>query len=118
MRECGEKTRNGGACKGVAIDSSGLCHAHHPDRADARRRAASKGGKRGGRGRPMVEVANMKAQLSDLYTGVLVGVVPPNVGAVAAQVAGARIRLMETERRIKETEELAQRIEALEGVEV
>jgi hypothetical protein len=66
----------------------------------------------------MVEVAALKEQLSDLYTGVLVGVVPPNVGAVAAQVAGARIRLMETERKIKETAELEARIEALEGVEV
>ncbi len=117
MRECGDKTRSGQACKGIAIDSSGLCHAHHPDRADARRRAASKGGKRGGRGRPMIEVANLKEQLSDLYTSVLVGVVPPNVGAVAAQVAGARIRLVETERRIKETEELEERIEALEAGE-
>ncbi len=118
MRECGDKTRSGQACKGIAIDSSGLCHAHHPDRADARRRAASKGGKRGGRGRPMAEVAALKKQLKDLAAGVLKGTVDRGNAVVVNQILNTRARLIELERKVKETEELEERIEALEGVEV
>src|SRR3712207_7801971 len=42
------------------------CFSHHPDYEAARRRRASKGGKRGGRGRPQAELANIKQRLSDL----------------------------------------------------
>jgi hypothetical protein len=40
MSQCTAIRRDGGRCKGVAIDASGLCYAHDPNRADARRRAA------------------------------------------------------------------------------
>jgi hypothetical protein len=50
LTSCTAITQGGGRCKGIAIDGSGICHARHPDRAGSRRRFASKGGKRGGRG--------------------------------------------------------------------
>jgi hypothetical protein len=114
LARCSAITRSGERCKGVAIDATGLCYAHSPDHEEDRRRAASKGGKRGGRGRPVVDIVNLKDQLSNLYDSVLSGETEPKVGAVAAQIANARARLVETELKVKEQQELTQRLEELE----
>ncbi len=114
MGSCSGITEAGGRCKSIAISGSDYCHAHHPDRAEARRRSASKGGKRGGRGRPSTEVSELKGQLADLYAAVLDGRTEPKVGAVAAQIANVRARLVETELRVREAEELEERISQLE----
>ena len=114
MARCSAITQSGKRCKGVAIDATGLCYAHSPDHEEDRRRAASKGGKRGGRGRPVVDIANLKDQLSDLYDSVLSGETEPKVGAVAAQIANARARLVETELKVKELQELTRRLDELE----
>ena len=118
MAKCSGITRSGERCKGVAIDGSGLCYSHSPEYEEDRRRAASKGGKRGGRGRPVVEVAELKGQLSDLYGAVLDGTTEPKVGAVAAQIANVRARLVDTELKVKEVEELEAKLEEMaEGLE-
>jgi len=116
LGKCSAIAQSGERCKGVAIDSSGLCHAHHPDRAEARRRAARKGGHRGGRGRPFVEVGEIQGQLADLYQSVLEGSTEPKVGAVLAQIANARARIIETALKAKEQQELEERLEQLEGL--
>ncbi len=114
MGSCSGITEAGGRCRAIAISGSDYCHAHHPDRAEARRRSASKGGKRGGRGRPSVEVSELKGQLSDLYAAVLDGTTEPKVAAVAAQIANVRARLVDTELRVREQDELIGRLEELE----
>jgi hypothetical protein len=111
--KCAAITGKGQPCKGLVRPGNDYCPAHDPNRQEARRRAASKAGS----SKPGTEVAELKEQLSDLYTGVLTGMVDSKIGAVAAQIAGARIRLLETERRIKETEELEERLERLERVQ-
>ncbi len=113
MYSCSGITGAGARCRAIAITGSEYCHAHHPDRADARRKSASKGGKRGGRGRPSVEVSKLKGQLSDLYASVLDGTTEPKVGAVAAQIANVRARLVETELKVKEVEELESKLEEM-----
>jgi hypothetical protein len=50
LAKCAAITQAGAACKGIPIDASGYCYAHHPDYTDERRRYGSKGGKRGGAG--------------------------------------------------------------------
>jgi hypothetical protein len=50
LAKCAAITQAGAACKGIPIDASGYCYAHHPDYADERRRHGSRGGKRGGAG--------------------------------------------------------------------
>ncbi len=114
MASCSGITGAGDRCRAIAITDSDYCHAHHPDRAEARQRSASKGGRRGGRGRPVVDVANLKDQLSDLYDSVLSGETEPKVGAVAAQIANVRARLVETELKVRETEELERRMDEFE----
>ena len=70
MAGCSGITGAGARCRAIAISGSDYCHAHHPDRAKARSLAARKGGRRGGRGRPVVELANIKGKLEDLANGV------------------------------------------------
>jgi hypothetical protein len=113
---CSAIARSGGRCKGIAIDGSGLCHAHHPDRADARRQAARKGGQCGGRGRPMAEVADVKRRLSDLAEKVLDGTVDRADAAVVGQLLGTVIRAIGTELKVREQMDLIERLDELEAV--
>jgi hypothetical protein len=64
----------------------------------------------------LVEVAEIQHQLSDLYTSVLDGLIDPKVGAVLAQIAHARARIVETGLKVKEQAELVERLEELEGL--
>ncbi len=115
MASCTAITTGGGRCKGMAIDSSGLCHAHHPDRAEQRRRAARKGGQRGGRGRPQAELADLKARLSTLADDVLEGKVDRSDAAVAGQLLNTVIRAVGVELKVREQQDLLERLEELEG---
>jgi hypothetical protein len=114
LAACTGITRSGGRCKGVAIDGSGLCYAHHPDHADDRRRAAHKGGKRGGRGRPVSELASLRDENADIRRRLLEGKLLPNVAAVAVQSINTDIRAVGAALKPKEQEELEGRLEELE----
>jgi hypothetical protein len=87
---------------------------HHPDRADERRRHGSKGGKRGGRGRPQAELAGIKQRLSNLAEDVLEGRQEKGVAAVASQVLNVYLRAVSVELKAREQLELIERLEALE----
>src|SRR3712207_3106709 len=113
---CAAITKAGGRCRLVATHGS-YCYSHSPQTAEKRRRSASKGGRAGGNGRGgQSEIADLKAQLEDLAADALAGDVERGVAAVVNQILNSRIRLVELERKIKETEELETRLEALEGV--
>jgi hypothetical protein len=114
MSQCAGIKADGGRCRAQAIRDNQWCVNHHPDYEEARKRRASKGGKRGGRGRPVVEIVSIKDRLADLYDSVLTGEVEPKVAAVAGQIANVRTRLVETELKVREQQELEERLEALE----
>jgi hypothetical protein len=114
LAKCSGITRAGTACRGMPIDGSGYCFAHHPDRIEERRRHGSRGGRRGGRGRPNYELANIKARLSDLADEVLAGEVDKGVAAVASQVLNVYLRAVTVELKVREELELIDRLEALE----
>ena len=114
MSVCAAIKSDGERCKGIAIEGSDHCYAHHPDYAKSRKDAARRGGKRGGQGRPQVQMRDIKALLEDLTDRVLEGELPTSMASVANQLIKTRLRALEAERKIKETEELEQRIEALE----
>ena len=90
------------------------CYGHRPDLAEERRRNASKGGKHGGRGRPQTELADIKERLSELAEQVLSGELETGRAAVANQLINTRLRAIELERKIKEADELEERIRRLE----
>ena len=116
MAKCAGITRAGTACKGIPIDGSQWCYAHHPDRTDERQRHGSKGGKRGGRGRGNGDIKDVKAWLLKLASDVEEGRLEAKDGSVVSQILNVFLRGVEVERRIKESEKLEGRLEALESV--
>jgi hypothetical protein len=114
MALCSAIRADGGRCRAQAIGNSEWCFSHHPDYEEQRKRRSSKGGKRGGRGRPSVELAAIKARLSDLADNVLEGEVDKGVAAVASQVLNVYLRAVSVELKAREQLELIERLEALE----
>ncbi len=114
MALCSGIKADGGRCRAQAMRNSQWCIGHDPDQAEARRRRASKGGKRGGRGRPQAELANIKARLSDLADDVLEGRQDRADAAVAGQLFNTYLRAVAVELRAREQLELIERLEALE----
>jgi hypothetical protein len=118
MARCPAIKANSERCKGDAIPGADWCYSHDPDRAEERRRNASRGGKSGGGGRGSGELAEIKALLSELTNRVLGGegveALETGRAAVANQLVNTRLRAVELERKIKETDELEARIEELE----
>ena len=118
MARCQAIKRDGERCRGAAIPGAEWCYSHDPARAQERRRNASRGGKSGGRGRGGGEIAEIKDLLKTL-TDRVIGAedttpLSPSAGAVAGQLINARLRAVEVERKIKETEDLEARIAELE----
>jgi hypothetical protein len=107
------KPRHGGRCKAEAMPEAEWCW-NHPDYEQARRRRASKGGKRGGWGRPQAELSDIKRRLSDLADDVLEGRQDKAVAAVASQVLNVLLRAISVETKLKEQFELVERLESLE----
>lgn len=116
MAKCSAITRSGVRCKGLAIDATGLCYAHHPDHEEDRRRAASKGGKRGGRGRPVAELSDIKHRLEELAEDVLAGRKDRQDAAVAGQLYNYALRAVSVGLKAKEVEEIEGRLEELEAL--
>ena len=114
MTKCSGITQAGTACNGIPIDGSQWCYVHHPDYAEVRRRHGSKGGKRGGRGRPVAELASLRDENADIRRRLLEGELPPNVAAVAVQSINTDIRAVGATLKAREEEELTQRLEELE----
>jgi hypothetical protein len=116
LAKCSGITRAGTACRGIPIDGSQWCYAHHPERTDERRRHGSKGGKRGGRGRPQAELSDVKRRLSGLADDVLEGRQDKGVAAAVSQVLNVYLRAVELGRRIHEQNDLEARLDDLEGL--
>ena len=114
MARCGAIKPNGERCKGRAIEGSEWCWNHNPAHADERRRHGARGGKRGGRGRPQAELADIKQRLSDLADDVLAGEVDKGVAAVVGQLLNTYIRAVAVELKAREQLEITERLEALE----
>jgi hypothetical protein len=114
MTKCSGITQAGTACKGIPIEGSQWCYVHHPDHAEERRRHGSKGGKRGGRGRPVAELASLRDENADIRRRLLEGELPPNVAAVAVQSINTDIRAVSATLKAREQEEIAARLEELE----
>jgi predicted ArsR family transcriptional regulator len=110
MAQCAGTKRNNERCTATVEPPQTHCWWHDPANAEERRRAASKGG----RGKPSREIRALKRELEDLAASVLAGRVDRGNAAVVNQILNTRARLIELERKVKETEELEERIERLE----
>jgi hypothetical protein len=110
MTVCAGYKRDGSRCTITVEPPQSYCWWHDPANAEARRLAASKGG----RGRPNRELVAVKSQLQQMADGVLSGETDRAAAAVAGQLLNIKLRAIEQERRNKETEDLEARIERLE----
>jgi hypothetical protein len=110
MAVCRATKASGDPCRAPATGPHGFCWAHDPANAEQRSRMASKAA----RSRPSRELVRVKAQLEDLTRDVLAGELETSRAAVANQLVNTRLRAIEQERKNKETEELAERVEELE----
>jgi hypothetical protein len=110
MARCAAIKANGERCRLDARGKHSTCWAHAPENAAARRKRAS----RGGRAKANQELPSIKARLEDLTERVLAGDLETGRAAVANQLINTRLRAIELERKIRETEELEARIDALE----
>jgi hypothetical protein len=115
MALCSGIKADGGRCKAQAMHGSEWCIGHHPDKAQARRLRASKGGKRGGRGRPTSELARLGARFEELADKVLAGEVDRAAGAVAGQLLNGARACVRDGITAREQEELVERLELLEA---
>ncbi len=108
-RQCPATTLRGGQCSGSVPEGKYWCWYHDPANSDKRKRAASRGGKgnRAGVSRDLHKL------LEDLTAQVVAGDLEPYPASVAGQLVGVRLRLLEYERRVKETDTLEARIEEL-----
>ena len=114
MSICSGIRADGGRCKAQAMRNSEWCINHHPDYEQTRRRRASKGGKRGGRGRPIAELASLRDENADIRRRLLEGELLPNVAAVAVQSINTDIRAVGAAMKARELEELEARLQSLE----
>jgi hypothetical protein len=112
MAQCAGIKRDGRRCAVVVGPGQSHCYAHDPDRWQERRRNASRGGRSKGQG----ELGELKKRIRSLAVEVLDGSVDRGRAAVANQLYNTLIRAIEQERKQRELEELAGRLEALEEV--
>src|SRR5829696_7287654 len=115
MPRCAGRKEDGSPCERIVGASQSYCYSHDPKRAAERRRNAS----RGGRSKANAEIAGLKAQLKKLAADVLSGEVERGAATAVNQIINSQARLLELERKIKETEELEARLnQAGQGTEL
>jgi hypothetical protein len=124
VARCQRIKADGERCRGVPIDGSEWCAAHHPATQEKRLIGARRGGRLAGRGRPLSggELAEVKQILADACSQLLK---PPGErdldrqdAVVLSQLCNTRLRALETERRTVEHDDLLQRLEELEAAAV
>lgn len=115
MTRCSTIKSNGDRCRGIPIRATQWCVAHHPEYDQARKQGGVKGGKRGGRGRPVQELGTLRAENAELRDKLLRGELDPRVVAVATQSINVDARLIDLSLKAREQQELEERLSALEA---
>ena len=109
---CAGTKRDSSPCTATVEPPQRFCWWHDPANADTRRRAASRAGK----SKPSREIPALKSLLENLTERVLSGELATGPAAVANQLINTRLRAIEQERKMRELEEMAVRLEAVEEV--
>jgi hypothetical protein len=109
MSVCRATKRDGRPCTLSATDADGYCWAHSPRNAAKRKQIAAKGG----RSRVGGELVGVKAEIREVIEAVRSEVLERSTGAVVFQGYNTLLKALDTERRIRETDELARELEEL-----
>lgn len=116
MAVCSYIKPSGDRCRALPMKGESYCYVHHPGMKDRREAASSKGGKTGGRGRGKGDIKDVKAWLLKLASDVEEGRLEAKDGTAVSQILNIWLRGIETERKLREQEELEERLESLERV--
>jgi len=120
MAKCTATKSNGAGCKVDALPGQTVCWGHDPSKAEARKRIARKGGHAGGVGRPSPEAAEL-AEIKTLLKGLVANVYKEKTDRAIAitmnLLLNTQLRVIEIERKARETDELAARLAALEALQ-
>jgi hypothetical protein len=111
MARCAALKPDGNPCERIVGAAQGYCYSHDESRAGERRANASKAAKSKAH---TGELSEVKAQLRTLADDVVAGNIDKGRASVAAQVLGVFTRVVEVERKIREQDELLERLGALE----
>jgi hypothetical protein len=111
MNRCRGIKPNGERCTLTVEPPDAYCWHHAPERAEQRRRAAS----RGGSSRPSREVRTLKADLRELIGRVDSGELEPTPANTMIRGYSVLIELIKLERGVYLEEDLAARLEALKS---
>jgi predicted RNA-binding Zn ribbon-like protein len=114
MNRCLGTKRDNSPCTVSVEPPQTYCWWHDPANASVRKQAASKGGKRAGKGRPQAELKDIKERLSELAEDVLEGNVDKGNAAVVSQILNTYIRAVTVELKAREQLELEERLEEIE----
>jgi hypothetical protein len=109
MGICRASKRDGRPCTLSATDADGFCWAHSPRHAAQRKRIAAKGG----RSRVGGELVGVKAEIREVIEAVRSEALERSTGAVIFQGFNTLLKALDTERRIRETDELTHQVEEL-----
>ena len=101
MRQCQATKRDGTPCTLPAQGKAGLCWAHDPANAEKRK----SGQRKGGRSKPLTDISVLQRKLSTLGDDVLAGKVNRANASVAAQAWGVAVRALEAWVKVRELEE-------------
>ena len=110
IARCAGTTRDGRQCTAIVRPPQTYCYQHDPARSEERRRNASRAGKSVG----AREIRDLKKRISLVIEAVLEGSQDRGRAAVAIQGFNALKSVLELERKVKEQEEILERIESLE----
>ncbi len=110
---CRSTTQYGRPCQKPAQPGRDVCWSHDEANVEQRRRNARAGGV-ASHSPGTLEIGELKDELKALARDVKEGKVTPTIGTVLNQICNTIIRAVEQERKVRETEELAERVEELE----
>jgi len=116
MPRCVGSKGDGSACERIVKASQKYCYSHDPARSAERQRNAARGGKRGGRGRPLLEVRDTADQLQALIDKVLAGDLARADAAVIGQLLNYKRAVIATALTVRQQEEMEARLEEVEAI--
>ncbi len=115
MNRCLGTKRDNSPCTVTVEPPQTYCWWHDPANAEQRKQAASRGGKRAGRGRPQAEIATIKGELREVIEAVRTQALDKSIGAVVFQGYTVLLRAHTVGLDVEERLELTERLENLEG---
>ena len=111
---CTATTQYGRPCQNPAQPGKEVCWSHDPDNATQRVRNARAGGV-AVHSPQSREIGELKEELKALIREVKGGKVAPGVAAVITQLANTIIRAIEQDRKVRELDEIEERLAELEA---